>query len=88
MKTQQAMTIEPDTIVRVCEGFNVTTYGKQIPGCTQCGHLSCVCDVLDSHAQDCPYRRAVTCAVAIECEHGYDVCPKCDPCTCNPGAES
>lgn len=30
----------------------------------------------------CPMHRAMTCAVAIECEHGYDVCPKCDPCTC------
>jgi hypothetical protein len=22
------------------------------------------------------------CPVGIECQHGYDVCPTCDPCTC------
>ncbi len=24
-------------------------------------------------------------ATIIECEHGYDVCPECDPCTCGKG---
>ena len=36
-----------------------------------------------SHEKDCKFRRAIECPVAIECEHGYDVCPKCDPCTCH-----
>ncbi len=22
------------------------------------------------------------CPVGIACEHGWDFCPKCDPCTC------
>ena len=34
------------------------------------------------HDRTCLYARAVRCRVAIECEHGYDVCPTCDPCTC------
>lgn len=25
----------------------------------------------------------MTCPVAVECEHGFDVCPTCDPCTCD-----
>ncbi len=34
------------------------------------------------HAPDCPFYRAANCPVGIECDHGYDVCPICDPCTC------
>lgn len=34
------------------------------------------------HAEACEFFIAETCAIAIECEHGYDVCPTCDPCTC------
>lgn len=36
----------------------------------------------DRHVSGCTMRLALTCAVAIECRHGYDVCPTCDPCTC------
>lgn len=25
---------------------------------------------------------------SIDCEHGYDVCPKCDPCTCDTPAKA
>lgn len=35
-----------------------------------------------SHKKKCKFRIAATCAVAIECPHGYDACPQCDPCTC------
>ena len=34
------------------------------------------------HKDDCKFLRAVQCAVGIECEHGYDVCPICDKCEC------
>jgi hypothetical protein len=54
-------------------------------GCDVCGHIACVCNVKERHAEDCKFRVSVTCPVGIECEHGYDVCPTCDPCTC--GAE-
>lgn len=37
------------------------------------------------HSLDCPHWHAVNAGVGIECEHGYDVCPKCDPCTCHDG---
>lgn len=56
-----------------------------IVDCPKCGRLACVCEVKRVHAKDCPFQIAVSCAVAIECEHGYDVCPKCDPCTCGTG---
>jgi hypothetical protein len=26
---------------------------------------------------------SINCAVGIPCTHGYDVCPQCDPCTCD-----
>jgi hypothetical protein len=50
--------------------------------CKTCGRLSCVCATVAMHAEDCPHRRATTCSTAIECDHGYDACPICDPCTC------
>lgn len=49
--------------------------------CT-CGHIACVCHILRNHEPSCRFRKSTTCAVPIECEHGYDVCPICDPCTC------
>lgn len=35
------------------------------------------------HKAGCPELRARTCTTPIECLHGFDVCPECDPCTCN-----
>lgn len=36
----------------------------------------------DPHGNTCKLARALACPVGIECEHGWDVCPFCDPCTC------
>lgn len=48
-----------------------------------CQMIECVCEVKHWHHKNCLYARAVCCAVPIECElHGFDVCPTCDPCTC------
>lgn len=38
--------------------------------------------VATGHEDDCRYRIATECAIPIECDHGYDVCPECNPCTC------
>jgi hypothetical protein len=38
--------------------------------------------------ESCPTRLAEACSVPIECEHGYDVCPVCDACTCGTDAPS
>lgn len=54
-------------------------------GCDACGHLSCVCATIRDHADGCRFRTAVVCPVGIECDHGYDVCPVCDPRTCSSG---
>lgn len=35
--------------------------------------------------KECRLYKAANCGTPIECEHGYDVCPMCDPCTCGPG---
>ena len=51
------------------------------PTCT-CGQICCVCEILRDHKEGCQFRRAATCAVPIECEHGRDVCSICDECTC------
>jgi len=37
------------------------------------------------HGLDCPRFHAANAGVGIRCEHGYDVCPICDPCTCHRG---
>lgn len=56
---------------------------KRLPGCPECGHLACVCGIIEAHTdENCKFRIAATCAYGIECDHGYDVCPICDPCTC------
>lgn len=39
------------------------------------------------HDHTCAFRIASECAIAVECEHGYDVCPTCDPCTCASAPE-
>jgi hypothetical protein len=48
----------------------------------KCGHIACVCDIIAVHRPKCPFRLSATCPVGIECKHGRDTCPKCDPCTC------
>lgn len=50
--------------------------------CSGCQRIACVCDVVAAHRAGCSYLVAVMCAVPIECEHGFDACPKCDPCDC------
>jgi len=54
----------------------------EIQACPTCGHFACVCAILAAHKKGCAYRLSATCSTPIECEHGYDVCPKCDVCTC------
>lgn len=53
--------------------------------CQECGQCPCCCGVRKNHAEDCKFRKAVECSVAIECDHGHDVCSECDPCTCGVG---
>lgn len=40
------------------------------------------------HFDGCQFKKAATTRVAVACEHGYDTCPLCDPCTCPPIAPS
>lgn len=55
-----------------------------IPVCPVCDFIGCcVCKIKAHHWPWCKFRNAMACPVAIECEHGYDVCPRCDPCTCS-----
>lgn len=54
-------------------------------GCDACGMLACTCNIQRRHSDDCKFRLAATCSIPIECDHGYDVCPQCDPCTCMAG---
>jgi hypothetical protein len=48
-----------------------------------CQLITCVCTEARAHDKTCRHRVALTCAVPIVCEHGYDTCPECDPCTCS-----
>lgn len=50
--------------------------------CPACKFYSCVCSILLGHQKECNYRKAATSTIGIDCKHGYDVCPKCDVCTC------
>ena len=53
-----------------------------VRACATCGYFACVCEVRKIHQAACRYRTAMACPVSIHCNHGYDVCPECDPCTC------
>ena len=41
--------------------------------------------LLSLHTSDCELRLAIECSTPVECQHGYDVCPHCDQCTCCVG---
>ena len=38
--------------------------------------------IKDGHDDTCMFRVAASCTIPNECDHGWDVCPICDPCTC------
>lgn len=48
----------------------------------RCEFIECICDEIKSHKPNCKYILSLSCAIPIECEHGYDVCHQCDPCDC------
>jgi hypothetical protein len=56
-------------------------------GCAECGFIECVCAIVAEHGVECTFRFSATCPIPIACEHGFDVCPVCDPCTCKAGLE-
>ncbi len=35
------------------------------------------------HVDGCQFKWSASCAVGVACEHGFDVCATCDPCTCS-----
>jgi hypothetical protein len=52
-------------------------------GCPKCGNLAtCTCPVEKQHAEGCRYRTAACLSIELACEHGFQACPICDPCTC------
>lgn len=53
-----------------------------------CGLLYCCCDQVRDHDPNCRFRKAMVCPVAVECDHGHDVCPQCDRCTCGGKKEA
>lgn len=57
-----------------------------VTACDECRMLSCVCAVERAHQRGCPFRVAAAKPVGVQCHHGRDVCPECDPCPC-PGVE-
>jgi len=65
------------------EGVETFMARGRVEDC-DCELIQCVCAIARQHAEDCKFRKALTCAIGIECEeHGRDVCPVCDPCTCS-----
>lgn len=51
--------------------------------CAKCGHLTgCVCTLKKEHKKGCLFRRAALLSVEVACPHGFQACPKCDPCRC------
>lgn len=64
--------------------------GYPVDRCTVCSEKLFTIDLesgipvdMREHEPGCPMGRA-TGNVAVACEHGFDCCPSCDPCTCEP----
>ena len=101
---QPKSTEEPTTTVYITPGDEGVTraiesvaqqlgYGTQrvseIVACHTCQRFSCICVARSRHAADCRFLISASCPVGIECdEHGRDVCPKCDACTCGAGVSA
>lgn len=74
---------DPDPFVeQILTNLGIDFHYAPIEGCPKCKHLACVCETLKEHHEGCLFRLATTCSIPIECDHGFDVCPTCDPCTC------
>ena len=54
--------------------------------CKGCGYVTCVCNVRVAHRKGCRFRRAAELTFELACEHGFQACPKCDPCDCGASA--
>lgn len=64
------------------EDFDTFSARGRVEDC-DCEFITCVCTEARKHKTDCFLRLAMTCPIPIECgKHGVDVCPTCDPCTC------
>lgn len=54
----------------------------KIEACKTCQFFECICELKRLHKEHCPLLKAAACPIAISCDHGLDVCPQCDACTC------
>lgn len=65
--------------------------------CARCGIVrvarpdeqgACPCLLVSrwGHAEDCRKVQSAGSPIGIPCDHGLDVCPTCDPCTCGASA--
>lgn len=52
-----------------------------------CGHVACICKVIQTHKVKCRYRMAAQLSVELPCTHGFQACPDCDPCTCGANVD-
>lgn len=48
--------------------------------------VTCVCELQLRHQPKCRFLLASQLSVELACEHGFQACPTCDPCTCGTGA--
>ncbi len=56
--------------------------------CVRCGNLvHCTCTLQERHQPGRRFVRAAMLSVELACEHGYQACPLCDPCSCEPKRE-
>jgi hypothetical protein len=73
----------------VIDGFiKVITGPPAGAGCPSCGNLChCTCTLAERHRERCRFLLAARLSVELACEHGFQACPICDPCTCEPKVE-
>lgn len=57
--------------------------------CAECGYFkfACICKLKLVHREDCRFLRAARLTVELACDHGFQACPICDPCSCGVEVE-
>lgn len=93
------VTVKTSTVAQAVEDIGTYMKGGHPPSITEepleefmkkgraencfCDQIACVCKLVEGHKAKCRFRTSVLCPVAIECDHGRDVCPDCDACNCS-----
>lgn len=81
--------LNDDALLQTPGGFTALSNMAMLPAygviSSACNNVGNVRQHISGHDRQCPRYIAMFGAAGVECRHGFDACPECDPCTCRPG---